>query len=214
MAAPFHEVRFPLDVSIKGRGGPQRRTEVVITGSGREERNARWADARRKYDAGYGVKSLADLAAIVAFFEERRGRLTGFRWRDRLDDRSCAPGGTPGPLDQSIGVGTGSTATFQLTKTYGASFAPYRRPIAKPVLASVLVAVAGSAVVLGVDADCDVSTGLVTFKPGKVPPAGAAITAGYRFDVPVRFDTDELTIDLAAFQAGDVPHIPLIEIVP
>jgi uncharacterized protein (TIGR02217 family) len=84
MAAPFHEVLFPLDVSLKSRGGPQRRTEVVVTGSGREERNARWAHARRRYDAGYGVKSLADLQAVIAFFEERRGRLTGFRWRDRL----------------------------------------------------------------------------------------------------------------------------------
>src|SRR6478609_8365680 len=117
MAAPFHEVLFPLDVSLKSRGGPQRRTEVVVTGSGREERNARWAHARRRYDAGYGVKGLADLSAVVAFFEERRGRLTGFRWRDRLDDRSCGPGGAPAATDQRIGTGDGTTLNFALIKT-------------------------------------------------------------------------------------------------
>ena len=133
MAAPFHEVQFPLDVSLKSRGGPQRRTEVVVTGSGREERNARWAHARRKYDAGYGVRTLADLARVIAFFEERRGRLTGFRWRDRLDDRSCRPGAEPSATDQAIGKGDGATAGFSLTKTYGGAYAPYVRPIAKPV---------------------------------------------------------------------------------
>jgi uncharacterized protein (TIGR02217 family) len=214
MAAPFHEVLFPLDVSLKSRGGPQRRTEVVITGSGREERNARWAHARRRFDAGYGVKSLADLQAVVAFFEERRGRLTGFRWRDRLDDRSCAPGRSPSATDQAIGVGDGVTAAFALVKTYGAGFAPYIRPIAKPSPGAVRIAVNGVEIAVGEAADVDVTTGMVTFRPESVPAAGARVTAGFRFDVPVRFDTDELLVDLAAFQSGEIPHIPLIEIVP
>mgnify|MGYP006219381795 FL=1 len=81
----FHEVRFPLAVALGGSGGPERKTEIVTTGSGREERIARWAHAKRKYDAGTGVKTIAALAEIVTFFEERRGRLFGFRWRDRLD---------------------------------------------------------------------------------------------------------------------------------
>ena len=86
----FHEVRFPLAVALGGSGGPERKTEIVTTGSGREERIARWAHAKRKYDAGTGVKTIAALAEIVTFFEERRGRLFGFRWRDRLDWKSCA----------------------------------------------------------------------------------------------------------------------------
>lgn len=214
MAAPFHEVRFPVDVAIRSHGGPVRRTEVVVTGSGREERNARWAHGRRRYDAGYGVKSLADLAAVIAFFEERRGRLAGFRWRDRLDDRSCPPGRTPAAGDQPLGIGDGATRTFALAKTYGGSFDPYTRPISKPVDGSVLVSVDGRPVALGREADVDPSTGLVSFRAGSVPASGQVLTAGFRFDVPVRFDTDELMVDLAAFAAGEIPHIPLVEIVP
>ncbi|GGH13933.1 glycoside hydrolase family 24 [Alsobacter metallidurans] len=214
MPAPFHEVRFPVDVAVKSRGGPRRRTDVVVTGSGREERNARWAHARRRYDAGYGVKTLTALAAVVAFFEERRGRLYGFRWRDRLDDRSCTPGAAPGPLDMPIGTGAAGLASFALAKTYGAAFAPYRRPIEKPVAGSVRVAVAGVERAAGVDWDVDAATGQVTFRPGKLPAPGAAVTAGFLFDVPVRFDADELIVDLAAFEAGEIPSIPLIEIIP
>ena len=212
--AGFHEVRFPLDIAMRARGGPQRRTDVVTTGSGREERNARWAHARRRYDAGHGVRSLAAVAAIVDFFEERRGMLYGFRWRDRLDFKSCTAAAEPTALDQAIGSGDGATATFQLCKTYGQGFAPYVRPIAKPVDGSVRVAVAGITVLAGVDFDCDSTTGIVTFRAGRVPSAGASVTAGFEFDVPVRFDTDYLEIDLAAVEAGGVPKIPLVEIRP
>src|SRR5512139_3898729 len=128
----FHDVLFPLDIALKSSGGPERATDIVTLGSGREERNARWAHSRRRYDAGYGVKTFAALAAVVAFFEERRGRLHGFRWRDRLDHASAAPGANVSPLDQMIGTGDGTTASFLLTKSYGGAFAPYERPIAKP----------------------------------------------------------------------------------
>ncbi len=210
----FHETRFPLDIALNSHGGPERRTDVVSLGSGREERNARWAHSRRRYDAGYGVKTLAALSAVVAFFEERRGMLYGFRWRDRGDFKSCAPDASPGPLDQAIGNGDGATASFQLVKTYGAAFAPWVRTIAKPVEGSVRVAVASVEKVAGVDFDVDPATGLVAFLPGHVPAAGARVTAGFLFDVPVRFDTDFLDIDFAAFEAGEIPRVPLIEIVP
>lgn len=88
----FHEVLFPLDIALNSTGGPQRRTDVVTLGSGAEERNTRWAHSRRRYDAGYGVKTFEALSQVVAFFEERRGRLHGFRWRDRLDHSSAASG--------------------------------------------------------------------------------------------------------------------------
>jgi uncharacterized protein (TIGR02217 family) len=209
--AAFHEILFPLDIALRSAGGPQRRTELVSFGSGREARNARWADSRRRYDAGYGVKTLEALQAVVAFFEERRGQLYGFRWRDRLDHASSAAGAPVAPLDQGIGIGDGVTATFQLVKTYGAGFAPYPREINKPVAGSVRVAVAGSE--LGGSAfSCDATTGVVTFLAGHIPPVGAAITAGFLFDVPVRFDTDYLEVDLSAFAAGAIPKIPLVEI--
>ncbi len=140
----FHDIRFPTGISRAAQGGPERRTDVVVLGSGAEERNARWADSRRGYNAGYGVKSLNDLHAVIAFFEERRGRLHGFRWRDPSDWKSCPPEDTPSALDQLIGLGNGATAAFQLKKTYGAALNPWARDIKKPVDGSVLVAVAGA----------------------------------------------------------------------
>ena len=210
----FHEVLFPLDIALKSAGGPQRRTDVVTLGSGAEERNARWAHSRRRYDAGYGVKTFNALSQAVAFFEERRGRLYGFRWRDRLDHSSAAPGVSIRPTDQIIGIGDGVTATFQLGKTYGALYSPYRRPIAKPMPGSIRVAVAETEVDEGTHFTADTATGIITFIPDHIPPAGAAITAGFLFDVPVRFDTDYLEVDLSAFAAGAIPKIPLMEIRP
>jgi len=214
MPAAFHEVLFPLDIALKSAGGPERRTEIVTLGSGREERNARWAHARRRYDAGYGVKTFEALAQVIAFFEERRGRLYGFRWRDRLDHSSAAPGAGIAPTDQVIGVGDGARAEFPLIKSYGGLYARYARPIQKPVAGSVRVAVAGDEVTEGVAFSCDPTTGVVQFLPGHIPPAGAAVTAGFLFDVPVRFDTDYLEVDCAAFAAGAIPKIPLLEIKP
>jgi uncharacterized protein (TIGR02217 family) len=210
----FHEVLFPLDIALKSAGGPQRRTDVVTLGSGAEERNARWANSRRRYDAGYGVKTFDALSQVVSFFEERRGRLYGFRWRDRLDNSSAAPDATAAATDQAIGSGDGTTAAFQLVKTYGATYAPYQRTIAKPVDGSVLVAVAGTEATEGTDFTVDSTTGIVTFLAGHIPASGAAVTAGFTFDVPVRFDTDYLEVDLSAFAAGAIPKIPLVEIKP
>jgi uncharacterized protein (TIGR02217 family) len=212
MASDFHEVRFPLDVSLGSRGGPVRRTDIVTLASGREHRNSRWASSRRRYDAGLGVRTVDALHTVIAFFEERRGRLHGFRFRDRTDWRSGPPSKEPTPLDQRIGTGDGQARNFQLVKAYGSSFAPYGRAIAKPVGGTVRVALDGVEQAVGSQFTCDPATGIVAF--AAAPPAGAVITAGFAFDVPVRFDTDELDIDLSAFDAGGIPQIPLIEIVP
>lgn len=207
----FHEIRFPTDISRGAQGGPERRTDVVVLGSGFEERNARWADSRRSYNAGYGVKSLDDLHAVIAFFEERRGRLYGFRWRDHVDDRSCAPGATVSPLDQVLGVGDGAQAVFQLVKRYGDAHAPWTRAIKKPVAGSVVVAVDGDEIAPE-DFLIDAATGKVLFQPGHVPRNGARVTAGFTFDVPVRFDTDRLEINVQGFRHGAIPHIPIVEV--
>lgn len=209
----FHEVRFPLDIARGARGGPERQTQIVTLASGREIRNSRWAHSRRRYDAGLGVRSLDALAQVVSFFEERRGRLYGFRWRDRLDCRSGPPQQEPSATDQLIGTGDAARATFQLCKSYGVGAQAYRRDICKPVAGSVLLAVDGVVQPPGA-CTCDTTTGLVTFAAGHVPPAGAAISAGFAFDVPVRFDTDAIEVDLSAFEAGEIPRIPVIEILP
>jgi uncharacterized protein (TIGR02217 family) len=209
----FHDIRFPVEIGIRSKGGPERRTDIVTLGSGREERNSRWAHARRRYDAGYGVRSLASLSAVIAFFEERRGRLYGFRFKDRTDFRSSLAGASPQPTDQLLGIGNGTRHAFSLIKTYGVGFAPYQRPITKPVVGSVAVAVAGTPRTAGVHYQVDSTSGLITFLPAHLPAVGAAVTAGFEFDVPVRFDTDRLEIDMASFEAGEIPSIPLIEIV-
>ena len=208
----FHETRFPTGISRNAQGGPERRTDVVTLGSGFEERNSRWADSRRAFNAGYGVKSVDDLHAVIAFFEERRGRLHSFRWRDHSDWKSCAPSATPSQLDSAIGTGDGVIATFQLKKTYGSAFAPWTRIIKKPVAGTVKIAVAGAARVLGTDYAVDVSTGIVTFLAGHIPSTGQSVTAGFEFDVPVRFDSDKLEVNMTGFAHGAIPNIPIVEV--
>ncbi|UJQ95726.1 DUF2460 domain-containing protein [Mariluticola halotolerans] len=204
----FHKIRFPLDVALGARGGPERATDVVTLASGAEERNSRWAHARRRYNAGYGIKSRADMQAVLAFFEERRGRFHSFLWRDALDHGSNGFA-APTPFDQQIGIGDAAQKTFQLIKRYGADFDHYDRPITKPLAASVRVAVAG--VELGAaDFEVDDLTGLVTLD--LAPPIGDLVTAGFEFDVPVRFDIDRLDIELSSFDAAEAPSIPLIEV--
>ncbi|GJL97502.1 MAG: glycoside hydrolase family 24 [Hyphobacterium sp.] len=207
MTSQFHEISFPFSVALGASGGPVRRTEIVALASGREERNSPWAQSRRRWNAAPGVKSRDDLATLIAFFEARRGQLYGFRFRDPVDHASCAPVTS---LDQALGIGDGATAEFQLVKRYGDAGSAYDRVIDKPVADSVRIAIDGAELVLGTDFGVDPETGKVVFT---TPPAdGAALTAGFRFDVPVRFDTDQLNISLDAFEAGDIPDLPIVEI--
>ncbi len=205
----FDEVRFPVSISRGSSGGPERRTEIVTTASGREERNTRWASSRRRYNAGFGVKSLNDIHEVVAFFEERRGRLHGFRWKDHADFKSCAPANAVSATDQVLGTGDGAAASFQLVKRYGTGLRDHIRVIAKPVAGSVLVAVDGAPTT---NFTLDAATGVITFLPESIPGAGAQVTAGFAFDVPVRFDTDQLSINLQGFAGGDIPEIPVVEV--
>ncbi|MCT8266764.1 DUF2460 domain-containing protein [Afifella sp. JA880] len=213
MSAGFHEVSFPLALAFGSSGGPERRTEVVTLASGREERNQRWADSRRRYNVGSGVRSRADMERLIAFFEERRGRLYGFRFRDRSDFSSAPAPAEPGPFDQRIGTGDGANAEFLLVKRYGDGLAPWLRAIEKPVAGTIRVGVGGVEKAAGAFS-LDAATGRIAFSSGHVPAAGAAVTAGFLFDVPVRFDTDRLDIDLAAFEAGEAPSVPIVEIKP
>lgn len=208
----FHDIRFPLDIAFGATGGPERRTEIVTLGSGFEERNSPWASSRRRYNAGYGLRSLDDVHDLIAFFEARQGRLIGFRWKDRADWKSCMPGETIGPDDQVIGSGDAETRKFQLMKTYVSGAGSYTRVISKPVIDSLRISVAGVEKFAGSDFTLDAASGMVTFTEAQTPTEGALVTAGFAFDVPVRFDTDFLEINLSAFEAGSIPHIPIIEV--
>lgn len=209
----FHDVRFPTAVSFGATGGPGRRVEIVALSSGHERRNLRFAHSRRDYDAGTGLRSSADLMEIVAFFEARRGAFHGFRFRDPFDHLSCAAGLSPASGDQWLGTGDGETASFRLMKTYGSGGDAYRRPVTRPVAGSVVVAVNGAAREAGTHLAVDHDTGTVTFLPGQEPAEGQVVTAGFAFDVPARFDTERLGVSLATFRAGQIPSIPIVEII-
>ncbi|MGV9006604.1 MAG: phage distal tail protein, Rcc01695 family [Brevundimonas sp.] len=201
----FHEVNLPARLAFGSTGGIERRTEVVTLGSGFEQRSTPWAQGRRRYLIGANLRSLDDMAALTEFFEARRGRLYGFRFRDFADFKSCAPGGEVTATDQSLGSGDGTTTVFRLAKAYGDCV----RAIAKPVAGSVRVAVAGVALD-GAGFVVEATTGRVTLA---VPPdPGAAVTAGFVFDTPVRFDADRIEVTLESFGVGRMAAVPLIEI--
>ncbi|UOM36779.1 DUF2460 domain-containing protein [Acuticoccus sp. I52.16.1] len=204
----FHEVRFPENISRGARGGPQRRTQIVELASGAEERNASWANSRRRYDVAYGIRRVDDLAAAVAFFEARNGRLYGFRFKDWADHKSCAPSGSPLSADQLIGTGDGEQTEFQLTKAYASGGDAWVRTITKPVAGTVRIAVDGDEQMSGWSVDA--MTGIVTFETA--PADGVAIRAGFEFDVPVRFDTDTLDVTLDIERLGSITSVPLVEL--
>ncbi len=205
----FHYIRFPIDIALGARGGPRRKTDVVSLVSGAEERNSLWAASRRYFNAGYGVKSLADMREVLEFFEERRGRFHSFLWRDGFDF-STAPVGSPVTAsDQLIGTGDGVTTEFQLVKRYGGSFDPYDRPITKPDPATLVVALDGVPVPSS-DFLVDALSGIITFNIA--PSVSAVITAGFEFDIVVRFDSDQLDVELSSFDAASIPNIMVVEV--
>lgn len=206
----FHDVRFPAKLSLGSSGGPERRTEIVTLANGFEERNTAWAHSRRRYDAGLSVKSLDDMQSVIAFFEARLGRLNAFRWKDWADFKSCNPSQTPTYADQAIGTGDDTETQFQLIKAYSSGSQSYARVISKPIANSVRVAVDGVELSPGQDFAVDGETGVVTCF--LAPTLGLEITAGFEFDVPVRFDTDFLEMTVASFNAGEIPQIPVVEV--
>lgn len=206
----FHEVRFPAALSFGSVGGPERRTDVVTLANGHEERNTPWAQSRRRYDAGVGMRSLDDVATLIAFFEARRGQLYGFRWKDWSDYKSCLPSQTVAADDQVIGTGDGVTTDFQLVKAYASGEARELRTITKPVKGTVRVAVGGDPRVETVHYTVDYATGVLHFDVA--PDEAAVVTAGFEFDVPVRFDADRIQTSVASFQAGEIPNVPVVEV--
>lgn len=206
----FHEIRFPANLSFGSVGGPERRTEIVTLANGFEERNTPWEHSRRRYDAGVSLRSLNDVETLIAFFEARTGQLHGFRWKDWSDYKSCPPLSTPAPDDQLIGIGDGVTTVYQLKKTYVSGLQNYVRPVRKPVAGTVVTAVAGDQKIESLEFSVNLETGEITFV--LAPDLGTRVTAGFEFDVPVRFDTETIQTSVASFQAGEVPNVPVVEI--
>ena len=206
----FHDIQFPAGLSFGSAGGPERHTDIVTLANGYEERNTAWAHSRRRYDAGVGMRSLDDIAVLLAFFEARRGQLYAFRWKDWADFKSSKPSNDIDLRDQALGLGDGVTKAWPLSKTYHSGQARYTRPIKKPVPGSVKVALRGDPLQEGLHFEVDFVGGRLLFD--HAPAEGTEITAGFEFDVPVRFDTDGIKTSFESFQAGTVPHVPVIEV--
>lgn len=201
----FHDIQFPMRLALGAIGGPERQTDILTLASGREIRNSSWSRSRRRWDIGGAITDLTRLQDLIAFFEARAGRLFGFRFRDPLDYSSAQAGAPIDPGDQMVGLGDGVTRTFQLQKHYHR----YAREIAKPVSGTVMISLDGVQTLSGWTVDT--SSGLVTFDAP--PAADVVITAGFEFDCPVRFESDQIQAVIEAFGAGRVASVGLVEII-
>jgi len=199
----FAEVEFPIAIGQEASVSPGFSTNIVTSVSGHEYRNANWSEARLRFDAGPGVRGEAELATLIDFFRARRGRAVGFRFRDPFDHGSGALGAEPAATDQELGTGDGVRTRFALRKLYAGA----ERRISRPVAGSVRVAVGGVERVSGWTL---ADGGVVVFDAA--PGSGAAVSAGFLFDVPVRFAEDRIDINRVSFAAGEAPSVPLIEI--
>lgn len=195
----FVEVQFPADIAYGSSGGPEYATDIVASQSGYEQRNVNWEQARARYNVAHGVKTKAQLDALIAFFRARKGRAHGFRFKDWTDYQATA---------ESLGTGDGVTTQFQLMKRYVSGAVTELRTITKPV--SGTVQIYKNAVLQSSGVSVNTTTGVVTFTAA--PAIGQAITATYQFDVPVRFDTDKLSASLDAYGIHSWLDIPLVEV--
>jgi len=207
----FDDVRYPLSLGLDAKVTPEFSTNVITTASGFERRNSLWGNARLRFDVGPGVRSEDELGVLLAFFRARRGPGRGFRLGDPTDFSSHGMTGVPTALDQVIGVGDGVSTSFALIKSYGeaelAAEDRQVRRVTRPRSGSVLVSVNGVSAAAGWSLQAG---GVVVF--ATPPAAGAVVRAGFLFDVPVRFEQDQLEISGLSFLAGEAPHVPVVEI--
>jgi uncharacterized protein (TIGR02217 family) len=201
---PFDDVLFPIEIGQQASVAPTFSTSIVTSASGFEARNANWAQARLRFDAGPGVRGDAELETLLSFFRARRGPAVAFRFRDPYDNSSNGMTDPPIATDQAIGTGDGSSDSFELVKTYGSG---EQRRITRPIAGTVKVALGGTELATGWVLD---DKGVVRFD--EPPAAGAAVTAGFEFDTPVRFAEDSIEVNRATFLAGEAPSVPLIEV--
>jgi uncharacterized protein (TIGR02217 family) len=196
----FLEVRFPSDISYGATGGPTYSTDVVAMFSGHEQRNSNWKNARSRYNISTGVKTEEQWQALISFFRSCKGKAYGFRFKDWGDYKG---------IKQRIAISDGMKHEFQLIKTYSSGDTLVTRIIKKPVKNTVKI-YQQSNLRREFDYLVDYTTGIVTF--AEAPASGAIIMADFEFDVPVRFDTDELQLSIDSFNSGSWSGINLIEI--
>lgn len=207
----FHDVTLPDEFQYGSQAGAGFSTIVQQTASGHEIRVARQAQAVHRMSLRTELQSASQAKTLKAFALARRGSLHSFKIKDWSDYTSAGDGeSAPTTLDQVIGSGDGTTTTFQLVKRYEVSGPnPYVRTITLPIAGTVVAAINGvtttSFTVSG--------TGQVIFSPA--PAIGAVITAGFQFNVPVRFtlDVDRWTrLQADAFNVWSLPSLDVQEV--
>jgi uncharacterized protein (TIGR02217 family) len=201
---PFDDAPFPIEIGAEASVSPNYSTNIVTTASGFESRNANWSQARLRFDAGPGIRGDSELEALISFFRARRGPAVAFPFRDPYDHSSNSMTGVPSAIDQAIGIGDGARERFDLVKAYGSG---EERRITRAVPGSIRVAVDGVELVSGWTCE---PGGVIEFD--SAPATGASITAGFLFDVPVRFAEDRIEVNRATFLAGEAPSVPLVEV--
>lgn len=210
------ESQFPVNIGYQSRSGPSFNTSIARTQSGRETRNARWQLPLKRFNARYGIRSIADIQSVQRFYTARRGPHVGFRYKDFLDystDSTHTPdSSSPAFDDVVIATGDGETTEFQLLKLYTDGGVSVAWNIEKPVSGTVAVGLAGVEQSSGWSVNT--VTGKVTFTTA--PGDGVQITAGCDFDVPARFgeeiDLDGLLASIDGIESGSIPDIPIIEL--
>jgi uncharacterized protein (TIGR02217 family) len=197
--AAFHEVQFPPKIAYGAAGGPEFNTSVTTTFAGFEQRNINWQKSRGRWDVSTGIKNKSDMDAVIAFFRARFGKAHGFRFKDWSDYQA---------VGQSLGTGNGAQTAFQLVKLYDSGGYTYQRDIKKPVNGTVKIYL--NSILQSSGFTIDHTTGIVTFS--SAPGAGVAVSADFDFDVPVRFDTDAISVRAEGPGQFVWDAIPIIEI--
>lgn len=199
----FLTTRFPEEIAFGARGGPGFSTNVIMLGGGQEQRNRNWSKARLQWDVSYGIKTQTDYEELLSFFLAAGGRANTFRFKDWTDYR--VPSSSPETLGTSDGA---SDQTFQLRKTYTVGSDSYVRPVTRPVASAFVLYFDGVAQGSGWSLDAD--TGLVTVTSD--PAEGTVYSWSGEFDVPCRFDTDDMSVSYDDYNNYNWPRVPVIEV--
>ena len=197
----FHDIRFPEKIAVGAVGGAEFNTEIRSLNSGLEKRNQNWSDTRHVFDVSHGIKTQNELDELKEFFLARQGRTHSFRFKDWSDYE----------LDrQLIGTGDGSALEFQIFKLYTSSTQTYTRNLEKIVSGTISVWVAGTLQSAGSDYTVNLLTGKISFT--SAPATGQNIEVKCEFDVPVRFNTDQMRVSFDDYNIYTWGQIPIIEV--
>jgi len=205
----FIEERFPAYISDGATVQLFRAITSVPLRSGFERQKNVWAQSLRRYNVSSGIQTFDDLIVTNNFWYRTYGPRIGFRWHDPSDYNSTdTQREKVNANDQILGIGDGTETDFQLRKGYMSGTDTYYRDITKPVAGTVLAAVNATPTTAF---SIDTTTGIVVFDTP--PPNGALVTAGYQYDVPVRFEKETLEMNVSHFDGGDIPDIEVVEII-